>query len=379
MALACVVSAGVGLGLLGLAASVGAGASAWQAARPDYRWSFPRDHWAQPGYRTEWWYFAGHLTATDEPGRRFGYQFTMFRVGLVSARQERASEWNAQHLIMGHAAVSDLGARRHVFSELLYREVPLLGGFGRYPDPLIAWSRAPPGTDGTWSLRWNGEAFDFAMADRALGLRFELSTRPGKPLVFQGPNGYSRKGKGPTAASLYYSFTRLGTTGTLALDGKTWTVRGESWMDKEFGSNQLGERQAGWDWFSLQLTDGREVMLYRLRDRSGATDFARGTLVSASGAARYLAPDEWTVRATKTWKSETTGAEYPARWTVELPAEGLRLELLPELADQENRSRLVRDLHYWEGAVAVLGSEGAPLGRGYVELVGYGTKTRPAI
>ncbi|MGH2668721.1 MAG: lipocalin family protein [bacterium] len=243
----------------------------------------------------------------------------------------------------------------------------------------MAWSRAPAGTDGTWTLRWNGEAFTFAMADRAVGLRFELATRPGKPLVFQGPNGYSRKGEDPTAASLYYSFTRLGTTGTLALDGKTWTVRGESWMDKEFGSNQLGERQVGWDWFSLQLTDGREIMLYRLRDRSGATDFARGTLVSASGVARYLAPDEWTVRATKTWKSPTTGAQYPARWTVELPAERLRLELLPELTDQENRSRLVRDLHYWEGAVAVLGSEGTPLGRGYVELVGYGTKTRPAI
>jgi predicted secreted hydrolase len=361
-------------------AGVVPGDEPWEPARPDYRWEFPRDHWARSGYRLEWWYFTGHLQAAgDGPPRRFGYQFTFFRVGLLPARLDRASAWHAANLIMGHAAVGDLAAGQHRFSELLYREMALLGGFGRYPDPAIAWSRAPAGTDGAWTLSWNGRAFDLAMVDRARGMAFRLETAPGKPLVFQGPNGFSRKGPGRTAASQYYSLTRLHTRGTLALDGVEWPVTGQSWMDKEFGSNQLGEDQLGWDWFSLQLADGRDVMLYHLRGKTREASFARGTLVAPDGTVRYLAPSDWVIRPTATWTSPATRARYPSGWTIELPGEGLSVEVVPELADQENRSRLVPDLHYWEGAVRVLGRDGAPAGRGYVELTGYGTRSRPAI
>ena len=355
------------------------GDEVWLAARPDYRWAFPADHWAHPGYRLEWWYLTGHLAAADDPARRFGFQFTVFRIGLLRERPDLASEWASANLLMGHAAVTDLAAGRHVFSELLYREAPFLAGFGRSPDPRLAWSRGPAGTDEEWSLHWNGEAFDVAMADRARGLAFRLTTRPRKPLVFQGPGGYSRKGGGPTAASQYYSFTRLDTRGTVTAGGRSWEVRGESWMDKEFGSNQLDPRQVGWDWLSLQLAGGRELMLYLLRDRAGAVDFARGTLVSPAGQARYLERGDFAVRATARWKSAASGTEYPARWSVEVPGEGLAVEVVPELADQENRSALVRGLHYWEGAVAVRAAGGAPAGRGYVELVGYGTGSRPKL
>jgi predicted secreted hydrolase len=360
-----------------LVAAAAWGAVDWETARPEYRWAFPRDHWARPGYRLEWWYLTGHLAAVEEPGRRFGYQFTLFRLGVAREPPTFDSAWSARDLVMGHAAVTDLAAGRHVFSEVLYRAVPLLGGFGRYPEPRLAWSRGPAGTETPWTLDWNGEAFDVAMADRVRGLAFRLATHPAKPLVFQGPGGFSRKAQAAGAASQYYSFTRLRTTGTLALDDRTWTVGGESWMDKEFGSTQLGEAQVGWDWFSLQLGDGRELMLYLLRDRSGAVDFASGTLVSAAGRARHLAPAEFSVRATARWKSAASGAEYPAGWVVELPGEGVRLEVVPELADQENRSRLVRDLVYWEGAVAIRTADGAPAGRGYVELTGYGRSRRP--
>jgi predicted secreted hydrolase len=362
--------------LVALAVAAGAG-DEWLPARSDYPWSFPRDHWARPGYRTEWWYLTGHLATDETPARRFGYQFTLFRVGVSPRALPLASEWAVTDLVMGHAAVSDLGAGQHRFSEVLYRAMPLLGGFGVEPDPRLAWSRAPAGTDGRWTLDWNGEAFDLAMADNARGIALRLATRPLKPLVFQGPNGYSRKGGGgATAASHYYSFTRLATHGTAEVGGRAHAVRGESWMDKEFGSSQLGEGQVGWDWFSLQLADGRELMLYLMRDRTGRVDFARGTVVAADGRARYLEAGEFSARATARWRSAASGADYPARWTVEVPSEGWRLEVVPELADQENRSELVRGLHYWEGAVAVRGPGGAPAGRGYVELVGYGSKAR---
>jgi predicted secreted hydrolase len=350
------------------------GHAAWLAARPDFAWRFPRDHWSHPGYRTEWWYFTGHLAGPADTVARFGYQFTVFRVGLLPDTPAWRSSWTATDLVMGHAAVTDLRTGRHVFSEVLYRAVPLLGAFSPPGDPQLAWSLAPPGTPGRWTLAWNGAGFDFAMRDDPQGIAFALSTRATKPLVFQGPNGYSRKGATGGAASQYYSFTRLATSGILRVGADTLTVRGESWMDKEFGSNQLAGDQVGWDWFSLQLDDGHDLMLYVLRDSTGRASHAKGTLVAPDGRPRWLEAAEFTVAASARWRGPT-GTEYPARWRVRVPLAGLDLDVAPRLAGQENRSRLVPGLAYWEGAVDVR-AEGRRIGRGYVELTGYGARTR---
>jgi predicted secreted hydrolase len=366
-------------GAAGADAIAAAPAGAWLAARPDYPWSFPRDHWTHPGYRTEWWYFTGEVAAPGGPSRRFGYQLTFFRIGLLPSAPALASAWSAADLVMGHAAITDVAGDRHRFAEILYRASPLLGGFGAFPAPRIAWSRAPAGTPGDWTLDWDGDGFDLAMRDDSGRFGLALTARPGKPLVLEGPNGYSRKGEGPTAASEYASFPRLRTSGTLTLDGRALAVAGDSWMDHEFGSSQLGEDQVGWDWFGLSLDDGRDLMLYLLRDRGGGTSQARGTVVSGSGVARYLDRGDWTVRATASWRSAASGATYPSRWTIEVPGEGLRLDVVPLVADQENRSSRLPDLFYWEGAVEVRGAPGERVGRGYVELTGYGTAARPAI
>jgi predicted secreted hydrolase len=217
------------------------------------------------------------------------------------------------------------------------------------------------------------------MRDDSLGMGFDLSTHPRKGLVLQGPNGFSRKGSQESAASLYYSFTRLATSGTLTLADRTLRVQGESWMDREFGSSQLGADQAGWDWLGLRLKDGRDVMLYILRDRRGEANFRKATLVSAAGNATYLSDSAWSLRATQTWKSPHTGGVYPSAWVLEIPAEGVRLEIVPMMADQEDVASRSAGLHYWEGAVRALGVGGSEAGEGYVELTGYGENNRPPI
>ena len=356
------------------AAKPGPSDAAWLAARPDFAWRFPRDHWSHPGYRTEWWYFTGHLAGPADSVARFGYQFTIFRVGVLPDAPGWRSTWAATDLVMGHAALTDLRTGRHLFSEVLYRAVPLLGAFGAPGDPLLAWNLAPPGTPARWTLAWNGDGFDFAMRDDPQGFAFTLSTRATKPLVFQGPNGYSRKGATAGAASQYYSFTRLATSGSLQVGPETLPVRGESWMDKEFGSNQLAGDQVGWDWFSLQLDDGRDLMLYVLRDSAGAVSHARGTLVAPDGRARWLEAADFSVGASARWRGPP-GTDYPARWRVRVPLAGLDLDVEPRLAGQENRSHLVPGLAYWEGSVDVR-TAGRRTGRGYVELTGYGARTR---
>lgn len=351
----------------------------FRPARPGYAWDFPADHGSHAGYAVEWWYFTGQLESTDTPRQRFGFQFTLFRIGLTPEPPAADSAWNAANLLMGHASITDKDRQAHRFSEVLYRETPFLAAFSETPGPGIAWSRGPVGTGERWTLDWNGSAFDFRMTDRRLGMAFALSTIPTKPLVLQGPGGHSRKSDDAAAASHYYSFTRLATTGSLTLDGRTFEVAGESWMDHEFSSSQLSERQVGWDWFGLQLADGRELMLYALRRADGTRDFARGTLVERDGTARYLDGSDWTSRPTGTWTSAATGAEYPSGWRIELPGAGLVLDVRPDVVDQENNALLTGRLFYWEGAVTLTAPDGTAAGQGYVELTGYGEDNRPPI
>jgi predicted secreted hydrolase len=356
--------------------AAGPPASEWRPVEPGRRWSFPRDHFSHPGYRTEWWYFTGHLEAAGPPAKELGFQFTFFRVGLLPERPAIDSAWAAANLVMGHAAVTDPAEGRHRFSEVLWREAPLLGAFAPFPGRPLAWSLAPAGSDGRWTLDWTGREFEVAMEDREQGIAYRISLRPEKPLVFHGPDGISRKSDQPGYASLYYSFTRLAVEGTAAVGGRTFAVRGRAWMDHEVASAQLAPDQVGWDWFALQLADGRDLMVYQLRRADGSVSHQSATVVGADGSARWLDAGAVTVRVTRRWRSPASGASYPAGWEIEAPSEGLRLVVEPSLADQENRARRPPGLAYWEGSVRVRDARGGDAGRGYVELTGYAPGSR---
>jgi predicted secreted hydrolase len=367
--------------LLALAAALAAAgpAPAFRSPPPDHRWSFPADHRAHPGFRNEWWYFTGTVEAEGDPGRRLGFQLTFFRVGLLSEAPPLDSAWATGDAVLAHLAVTDVSAGRHVFSEVLWRAVPLLGGFPGGTDPVVAWGLAPPGTAGRWEVRLDGEGFRLAGRDEARGVALELSLAPEKPPALQGPNGLSRKSAEEGHASLYVSLTRLATRGTIEIGGRRVAVRGESWMDREIGSSQLAPDQVGWDWWSLRLRDGRDLMLYVLRRGDGTASWRNATLVERDGRVRLLDPGAWSVRATGSWRSEATGATYPAGWEIAVPGQGLRLAVTPEVAAAENRSVLVPGLFYWEGPVRAVDERGAAAGEGYVELTGYGEHARPPI
>ena len=189
-----------------------------------------------------------------------------------------------------------------------------------------------------------------------------------------GQGGYSRKSEVSDAASYYYSLPRLNTLGTITVDGRQLRVTGESWMDHEFFSRGLAPNLTGWDWFSLQLDDGWEVMLYLLRQQDGSVDQASsGTLIDPAGRARHLNLADFTVKPTTSWTSPHTQTKYPAGWEIIIPGAGYRLTLTPTLPDQEIRSQAPAKVTYWEGQVKIEGvKNGAPVaGLGYAELTGY--------
>ncbi len=358
---------GLVLGAVAAAPPVALDADGFRLAVPPWKFAFPQDHAAHPTFRSEWWYYTGHLRAG---ARTFGYQATFFRIGLPGARAaEGGSAWRARHVIFRHVTLSDDRGRRFRSNERAERQALDLAG-----------------ADSTRYLVWLGDDYAGLDADRRThrvvgqggDFAFDLRMSPEKPPVIHGLRGVSQKSAGAGNASHYYSLTRLATRGRLIVGDDTLAVEGRSWMDHEFSSDRLRDTHTGWDWFSVQLSDGRDLMLYRLRLRGGGSEpLSSGTLVEADGRARHVPLEAFTIEATGQWMSPRTRARYPSGWIVRLPGEALELTLRPTLEDQELVVESMRGLAYWEGRVLVTGrSAGEPItGEGFVELTGYAGPT----
>lgn len=351
----------VAIALLGIAGSA-PGEDPWRQAIGPREWSFPRDHGAHPEYRTEWWYFTGNLESAE--GDRYGYQLTFFRVGIRKTPQEPGNPWSIRDIYLGHFAVTDVARQSFRYEERVSREGPGLAGAST--EGMEVWLF-------DWSARMEGETI--RLAARGAEAELDLILRPRKPVVLHGRGGLSRKGPAPGQASYYASFTDLETRGVLRVAGAGRSeVRGTSWFDQEFGSNQLSEDQAGWDWFSVHLSDGRDLMLYRLRLVDGTVEPASsGTLVEADGSSRHLDLESFSVEVLDRWESPRTGARYPSRWRVRVPEVSVDLVLEPLVPDQELVTEGSTGVVYWEGAVAGEGISGGDrvTAEGYVELTGY--------
>ena len=206
--------------------------------------------------------------------------------------------------------------------------------------------------------------------------RMSLELTPFKPPVLHGDMGLSRKGGGRGQASYYVSYTDLHADGLLMTPrlSRPLRVRGVSWFDHEFGSNQLTPDQAGWDWFSLHLSDGKDLMLYFLRRTDESVEPASsGTIVDPSGAARHLTLSEVRLDVLDRWRSQKSRGIYPSRWRVRIPSEGVDVTVSSVLADQELFTPGSTGVTYWEGAVEGRGLSGnrEATCRGYAEMTGY--------
>jgi predicted secreted hydrolase len=351
------------LGLV-LVVSLAAGVAADQGfmvPRPGRVFRFPQDHGAHPNYKTEWWYYVGHLQAAS--GEHFGYQLTFFRVALRRPDPKARSAWALNTVYFAHLALTDPARHRFIFKDKAGRGA--LGLSGARQGNLKVWI-------GDWQAVLAGDEFHLQAKDQGLGL--DLALQPAKSPALHGEGGYSRKSEKYNSASYYYSISRLQTRGTLRVNGRALPVTGTSWMDHEFFTGGLALGLAGWDWFSLQLGDGWDVMLYLLRHQDGSVDPASsGTLIDPQGHTRHLNLADFQVKATGTWTSPHTGIKYPQGWEINLPGAGCRLSLTPTLADQEMRVQAPEKVTYWEGEVRITGTKnGAPInGLGYAELTGY--------
>jgi predicted secreted hydrolase len=338
-------------------------APSWRTAEPGWRYSFPRDHGVHDDFKTEWWYFTGELKTAD--GYEFGYELTWFRQGLMPALPPGSqSRFLVRDFKFAHFAVTDVQRSNFSFAQKISRGAYGDAGFGDGNPGPLAWIdnwRLTVQPDGSWRIAAEHD-----------GRKLDLRLTPAKPPVIEGENGVSRKADGPGHASCYYSFTRMQATGTLTSPGANdQSVTGETWFDHEWATNQLAPGQAGWDWFSLQLNDGAELMLYRMRLTSGAADRASsGTYIRRDGSVTYLKSDDFALTPVEWWRSAATGGNYPIRWHIEIARLALKLDVSTPVKNQE---LALPALAYWEGLIHATGAVGAsPLaGHGYLELTGY--------
>lgn len=326
-------------------------------ARSPRTWSFPRDHGRHDGFKTEWWYFTGNLR--DPGGRRFGYQLTFFRTALTAGPTSRPSQWATSDLYFSHAAVSDIAGNSFVAHDRLER-----GRVG------LAWASDTALEVNLLDWSAQSEAKGIRLQAREKDMEIDLLCAGGRGPVLEGPGGVNAKGREPGQASYYYSMTRLETTGTLKVAGQSFSIAGLSWMDHEFSSNALGKQQVGWDWMGLQLKNGTDLMIYRLRDQSGASDYLSGTVIETDGTPRYLSSDAIAILSSRPWKSPQTGGNYPQEWKLQIDGrEQFTVKSL--MPGQELTTGNSTKVNYFEGAAAVLDARGNEVGEGYLEMTGY--------
>lgn len=355
--------------LVPASASFAADAGRFRPLDPSTPASFPRDHGAHDDARVEWWYVTGHLR--DAGGRRSGFQLTFFRTGIAQdPKGARTSTFAPRDLHLAHFARTDVDGKTFRYAERIHRDGP--GGASVSSTHLDV-------ANEDWRLTELGGKLFLHASDRAGGQAETLTLllTPRKPPVLHGENGLSRKAPDPDAVSRYVSFTRLSAEGWLTRGDESSPVTGTAWMDHEWGSGAIGKGTTGWDWFSVQLEDGRDLMLYILRGADGTrTLHSSGTLVQVDGRATPLAPSDFTVEVTSSWTSPRSKGVYPARWILRVPKAGLALEVVPLLPDQELVTDRSTRVTYWEGACAVrpLPGSASPSGSAYVELTGYAGK-----
>ncbi|MGA0849258.1 MAG: lipocalin-like domain-containing protein, partial [Chthoniobacterales bacterium] len=263
----------------------------WAVALPGWQYEFPRDHFAHPDFKTEWWYFTGNLAAED--GREFGFQLTFFRQG-VRRGENTDTRFAVDDIKLAHFAITDIGQQKFRFAQKVSR-----GSFGEAgfsEGDRIAWID-------DWTLRLTGPG-EFRLEAREKDFALVLDLTAAKGPVFHGENGVSQKSEGEGRASHYYSYTRLAARGTVTLEGREIPVTGWSWFDQEWATNQLTENQTGWDWFSVQFADNSELMLFQIRLKDGGRDaFSHGTWIDADGNATPVKNEDFELVPGRTWRS----------------------------------------------------------------------------
>ncbi len=300
---------------------------------------------------TEWWYFTGHFSGKDASGatRSYGFELTFFQVlrGFVPPTY------------IGHFAITDINRKQFHYLQQLQIE----------PNAVIPNGTSADGFHlkiGDWFM--NGLNGQDTIGASMSGYSLQVSLASQKPPALH--NG-GLLNYGNAGFSYYYSYTHLALKGTITDNGAVIPITGLAWMDHQWG-NFIGVGGIGWDWFSVQLNNNTEYMIYVIRGANGSPVSLFGTFINAQGISTKIPESTLKEQVLGTWKSPQTGITYPSGW--KLQAAGTVITITPVLQNQELNTTQTTGNIYWEGDCQVSAEvNGATIpGSGYTELTGYG-------
>ena len=334
--------------------------------QPGYQLKFLDDHGGHPEFRQEWWYFTGNLQ--NQSGRDFGFQLTFFRFAGSKFDQLGENPWNSGQTWMAHFALTDIQANQFYAIDDFTRDAGALAGAEAFP--FSVWVNS-------WSVRQSklacAECFDAILKASTENFSVSLAVKSDQPPLLHGDYGYSVKNHDGSIASYYYSYPDLQTQGSIEINGSTYQVTGKTWMDREWSSTVLGEDQLGWDWFALHFDDGREMMLFQVRARTGEP-YRTGVLINTDGSSSQFSGEMLSMSPGKFWRSRETGNRYPVEWLISGNSTDSKLRLVIKAAVRDQELNL--GFSYYEGATVFSGNfNGQSVsGNGYMELTGYDEK-----
>lgn len=328
----------------------------YTCAKPGYDYQLPKDLAAHPNYKIEWWYLTGHLKTKQ--GAEYGFQWTLFRNSL-SPKAKLGNAFDSNQIYFFHSALTDLQKNKHSFFEDRSR-----GFMGEAKVDLE-------------TLNHKIKNATIQMKDGIIHLKnktplfaYDLKLKPEKPAVYHGKNNVSLKGPEPCNASQYISYTRLNVTGTLQTSLKKQKVTGTAWMDQEFSSSQLSKKAVGWDWFSIQMNNNTELMLYFLRDQKGTyLPYSSGTFVNAKGKSQHLELKDIEIKKLEDWPAQKNQI-YPKSWSIKIKKLELDFIVIAKLPNSINNAQKSTKTTYYEGPAEIT-SQSQNLGQAYIELSGY--------
>ena len=298
-------------------------------------------------FQTEWWYFNAHFS--DEAGRRYALHDVLFQVQQLGS---------GRTLYVRQTGLADAAGGTHVNAERLRTsDAPLASEPGDFAISI-----------GNGSMTGAGGE-EYRLVGSAGGTSYDLSLRldgadPAGTALLHDDDGLVDFGD--AGVTYYYTQPRLQLTGTLTTAEGSRAVTGLAWLDKQWGDFQ--PVAVFWDWASVQLDDGTDLMLTRLTDTNHAPIDVYATLRRPGGVAQRLDGTEFKFEAlADQWISDATGTAYATRWRVEVPGEGLAFTLEPLVVESEFASAYL-GVVYWEAGVDAVDDSGRRLGQGFIEL-----------
>ncbi len=314
----------------------------------DTGYAFPDREALQPKNSLEWWYFTGHME--DANKNTYGVEFVIFHFSPTGKRAYTMlnvglSNRRTGEFIYDYSIQKMEEESTQLPLNLIVKETDINGML--------------QGQEGNYTIKAN------MFGENGNHYGIQLNTVEDDAPWLHEPDGYEKYGDYAKAG--YYSYPRLETEGKLMWDGELLDVSGELWYDRQWDCLAVLDQPVRWDWFSFQLDNGDNIMVYKVTLTKTGEEILGGSLLREGESSISLSQDQIQLEPARYWDSPRTKKQYALEWNVKIPDYGYDLNLSTPISNQELTIRFAPfvKLNYWEGMIDITGSHS---GIGFMEL-----------